>query len=112
MTVSKNPKKALTLDLKSGGEEIKKVDKFRYLGSMITGDAKDITTVKKTNFNSKSKIYIWKIKRSVNKFKNIKINKNEHSKDICILCFVVWLQNMDFEQGFGDETRGYGNVGF
>ena len=36
MTISKNPNKALTLDLKSGGEEIKKVDHFRYLRSMIT----------------------------------------------------------------------------
>ena len=45
MTVSKNPNKDLTLDRKNGGEEIKK-DKFRYLGSIITDDAKDITTVK------------------------------------------------------------------
>ena len=33
MTVSNNLNKALTLDLKSWGEEIKKVDKCRYLGS-------------------------------------------------------------------------------
>ena len=46
----KNPQqKSLTLEnlyLKSGGEEINKVDKFRYLGSIITEDAKDITTEK------------------------------------------------------------------
>ena len=54
MTVSKSPNKALTLDLKSGGEEIKKVDKFRYLGSLITDDAKDITTVKTQIAKAKS----------------------------------------------------------
>ena len=54
MTVSKNPNKALTLDLKSDGEEIKKVDKFRYLGSMITDGAKDITTVKTQIAKAKS----------------------------------------------------------
>ena len=54
MTVSKSHNKALTLDLKSGGEEIKKVDKFRYLGSMITDDAKDITTVKTQIAKAKS----------------------------------------------------------
>ena len=42
------------IDLKSGGEEIKKVDKFRYLGSMITYDAKDITTVKTQIAKAKS----------------------------------------------------------
>ena len=46
MTVSKNPNKALTLDLKNL--------KFRYLGSMITDDAKDITTVKTQIAKAKS----------------------------------------------------------
>ena len=63
-------------DLKSGGEVIKKVEKFTYLGSI---------TVNSKNTNSKKgKIYIWKFETSVNNFKNIKVNKNEHNKDKAI----------------------------
>ena len=100
MTVSKNPNKALTLDLKSGGEEIKKVDKFRYLGSMITDNAKDITTVK-TQI-AKAKATFGKLKPVLT---NSKISKSTKMNIVKTFVYSVllygcetWTLNKDLER--------------
>ena len=53
MTVSKNPK-APTCKLQSHGVPVKQVDKFKYLGYLLTSDGKCITEIKRRITAAKS----------------------------------------------------------
>ena len=87
----------------ANGIEIKRVEKFNYLGSFLTSDGKSDCEIKRRIMLNKEafskKIYF-------NKFQHHHVNKTENLEMLYLVYPFIWMRNMEHLVCYAKALRG------